>query len=239
MNLLYDDLRTALQHEIDRHHLAGKKIQIRCKALTVKEAIGNPAHDDYPIIKGREVMVEASFEGNKGQAFTDEFENVDYGVDDLLDIELSSNRNRASFISGLNAVFRYLGICSKTVHCRDREPVECAAQLAQFLGPVKNVLLVGYQPRFLESLASAYTVRALDLDRDNIGKAFSGVIIESPARLADAAKWCDMIFATGSTIVNGTLTDFIIPEKPLVLYGVTIAASAKILDLKTYCHCGA
>ncbi len=235
---LYEKLRESLEKEIQKHHLSGRNISIRCKALSAEEAIGKPEHDDYPIIKGKEVMVEAVFEGAKGQAFTDSFENADYLVDDLLKTELNSSRRRASFISGMNAVFRYLNLCDKTIHCKDAEPKECAKNLPGAVGTGKKVLLVGHQPRFLEMLASTNNVRAVDLDQDNIGKEFSGVVIEPSEMTSDAIKWCDLIFATGSTVVNGTITNFLNQNKPVIFYGVTISGAAKVLNLKTYCHCG-
>ncbi len=136
---VYEELREALRKIIQTHNLSGQNIRVRCKALSAAEAIGKPEHDDYPIIKGREVMVEADFKGAKGQAFTDEFENADYVVGDLLTIALNSNKRRASFISGLNAVFRYLELCDKTVHCKDAEPKICANHLPEVLGPRQNV----------------------------------------------------------------------------------------------------
>jgi hypothetical protein len=235
---LYEELREALREEIQKHNLSGQNISVRCKALSAVEAIGTPEHDDYPIIKGKEVMVEAVFEGAKGQAFADEFENADYLVDDLLKIELNSNKRRASFISGLNAVFRYLNLCDKTIHCKNKEPKECASTLPETIGALNNVFLVGYQPRFLEMLASKYSIRVVDMDQDNIGSDDFGVIIEPPEVTADAIKWCDLIFATGSTIVNGTITNFLNQEKPVLFYGVTISAAANILNLKNFCHCG-
>ncbi len=235
---LYEELREALREEIDKHNLSGQNISVKCKALSAAEAIGKPEHDDYAIIKGKEVMVEAVFRGARGQAFTDEFENVDFTVDDLLDIKLNSNRRRSIFISGLNAVFRYLTLCDKTIHCRDAEPVECAQHLSEVIGPRKNVFLVGHQPRFLEILALKYIVRVVDMDRDNIGSCIFGVFIEPPEMTADAIEWCDLIFATGSTVVNGTIAGFLDQDKPVLFYGVTSSATAGILNLNTYCHCG-
>ena len=235
---LYEELREALNNEIQKHDLSGKNISVRCKALSATEAIGTPEHDDYPIIKGKEVMVEAVFEGAKGQAFADDFENADYLIDDLLKINLNSNKGRASFISGLNAVFRYLDLCDKTIHCKDAEPTLCANNLPEVIGPRNNVLLVGYQPRFLEMLASQYKVRVVDLDLDNIGSEISSVVIEPPEMIPNAIKWSDLIFVTGSTIVNGTITDFLNQDKPTLFFGVTISAAASILNLNTYCHCG-
>lgn len=235
---VYEKLKHALKKEIEKHNLSGHNISIRCKALSAVEAIGTPAHDDYPIIKGKEVVVEAVFERAKGHAFTDEFENADYRVDDLLTIELNSNKARASFISGLNAVFRYLNLCDQTIHCKDHEPQDCADNLMEAIGSREKVLLVGYQPRFLETLASRYSVRTVDLDRDNIGSTIFGIEIEPPEMTPDAIAWCDVIFATGSTVVNGTISNFLNQGKPAIFYGVTISAAAKIMNLKRYCLCG-
>lgn len=235
---LYEELKDALRREIKRNNLSGQKVSVKCRALSAEEAIGNPEDEDYPIIKGKEVMVEATFQQGRGQAFTDEFENVDYRVEDLLNIELDSNRRKASFISGLNAVFRHLGLCDKTIHCKNAEPSECAKGLLEIVKPWKKILLVGCQPRFLEAIASNHDLRVVDLDKDNIGREISGVVIEPPEMTDDAVQWSDLIFATGSTIVNGTITDFLYNEKPVIFYGVTISAPAKILNIDTYCHCG-
>lgn len=235
---LYEELKEALGKVIKKHNLSGQNISVRCKALSAIEAIGKPEHDDYPIIKGREVMVEAIFQGAKGQAFADEFEDEDYLVDELLKLKLDSNKKRASFISGLNAVFRYLNLCEKTIHCKDAEPKLCANSLLNVIGTKNNVFLVGYQPRFLEILSSQYNVRVVDIDQDNIGMKVADVIIEPPEMTSNIIEWSDLIFATGSTIVNGTITNFLNQKKPVLFYGVTISATAAILNLKKYCHCG-
>lgn len=235
---IYERLKIALDGAIHQGRLSGNRISVRCKALSAREAIGNPDQKDYPIIKGREVMVEAEFLGSKGQAFTDQFETAELPVEELLKIDLGNTKGRAVFISALNAVFRHLGFCGKTIHCKDNEPRECADALPEYIGSHANVLMVGHQPRFLEKLASICNVRTVDLDVDNVGKNFSGVVIEPPEKTRDAINWCDLIFATGSTIVNGTISEFIGQNKPVIFYGVTISAAGKILELKTYCHHG-
>ena len=235
---LYNELRDTLRKEIERNNLSGRNVSVKCRTLSAIEAIGKPEDEDYPIVKGKEKLVEAVFEGVRGQAFTDEFENAHYCVEDLLEIELDSNKKRASFISSLNAVFRYLELCDKTIHSKDTEPKECAKNLLNTIAPGSKVLFVGFQPRFLEILAPNYTVRAVDLDRENIGREVLGVVIEPPEMTVEAMTWCDLILATGSTVVNSTITDFLNQNKPVLFYGVTISAPAKILSLNTYCHCG-
>jgi hypothetical protein len=239
INDIYIQLKDALKAEIIRHDLADKRIDIKCKPLSVEEAIGSPDHDDYPIVKGKEVMMAATFNGAVGQSFTDEYTDISLSVDGLLELDHTKTNERAIFIAGLNAVYRSLQLCEKTIHCKDKEPVACAKNLIeqpQFSG--KKMLLAGLQPRFLEYLAEQNTMRALDLDPDNVGTEKFGVRIESGENFEDGLDWCDMIFATGSTIVNGTITHFLNCGKPAVFFGVTISAPAKILGLSSYCHCG-
>ena len=233
-----DTLKKVLEEKIISHDLADQSIDITCKALSARQAIGTPDHNDYPIIKGKEVMVEADFLNARGQSFTDEFENRVYRVKDLLSMDLSTNRERASFIAGLNAVYRHLGLVDKTIHCKDKEPLLCAKKLPDIISKDSKVLLVGHQPRFLEKLASYCQVRTVDLDDDNIGKEFSNIAIEPEEHTKDAINWCDMIFATGSTIVNNSISNFIDAGKPAVFYGVTISAPAIILNLATFCEYG-
>lgn len=231
-------LEEALQREIVKGSLQDERISIRFKALSSEEAIGDPEDRDYPIIKGRERIVEADFKGAKGQAFTDEFSNADYSIAEILAMSPDSNRKRAHFIAAINAIYKYLGLCDKTVHCRDAEPRECAQDMLQEFKAGKKVLLVGLQPRFLEFLVKDHSVRVVDLDEENIGSEKFGVVIEDSERTDDAIKWCDTVLATGSTIVNGTIDRFINAGKPCIFYGVTISAAAKILGLKTYCSKG-
>lgn len=128
---IYIQMKDALKAEIVRHDLADKRIDIKCKPLSVEEAIGTPDHDDYPIVKGKEVMMAATFNGAVGQAFTDEYTDISLSVDGLLETDHTKTNERAIFIAGLNAVYRSLALCEKTVHCKDKEPVACADNLIQ------------------------------------------------------------------------------------------------------------
>ncbi|MEA1972414.1 MAG: hypothetical protein U9N34_03850, partial [Candidatus Cloacimonadota bacterium] len=57
----FEILKENLEEQILKHNLQHKEISIKCKILTPEEAIGNPDKDDFPIIKGKEKMIEASF----------------------------------------------------------------------------------------------------------------------------------------------------------------------------------
>ena len=237
-NNLFDILIADFEKKVAAHHLINESINITCKALSAKQAIGTPDHDDYPIIRGKEVMIEADFAGAKGQAFTDEFESKSYTIKELLSMSFDSNRKRASFVAGLNAVYRYLGLTDKTVHCRDNEPLDCAKTLPNIFPKNSKILLIGHQPRFLETLAALYQLRAIDLNEENIGKSFSNISIEDESKTQEAIDWCDTIFATGSTLVNNTISTFLNSGKPAVFYGVSISAPAKILGLNIFCEKG-
>ncbi|MBU1172455.1 MAG: hypothetical protein KKD44_23090 [Proteobacteria bacterium] len=235
---IYNTLKQYLDALISDLGFSDEPIHVRCQALSVEQAIGKPDRDDYPIVKGREVMVEATFRDARGQAFTDDFENRDFTLKELVNLEMDSNRNRACFVAGLNAVMRSLGLCDKTVHCKDQEPKICAGQLKDMIPPGSKVALIGYQPGFLAALAPFYSTRVIDLDRDNIGKTVSGVTIEAPDRTNQVIADSDMVLVTGSSLVNGTITDFLNLSTPVIFFGVTISGAARILNLKTYCQCG-
>jgi hypothetical protein len=235
---LFDRLRETLKEQAVRQGFMQEPVSIRVRPMTAEEAIGRPDETDYPIIKGREGIMEASFRNAKGHAFSDELGNSKCSVKELVERVPETTRERAEFIAALNAVYRHLGLCERTVHCRDNEPRDCAQGLATRIDEGLNVLLVGFQPRMLEFLSGRNPLRAVDLDPDNIGATKFGVPISGPARTKEEIDWCDVILATGSTIVNGTLPDFLETGKPVILYGVTISAAAEILGLDRYCQCG-
>lgn len=235
---IYARLKDALRAEVEKNGLRGEKVSVRCSILSAKEAIGDPEDTDYPIIKGKEKMIEATFKGARGQVFTDEYGNADYSVDDILELNPDTNRKRADFIAALNAIFRYLGLCDRTIHCKDAEPRECARLLLERIEPEKKVLLVGFQPRFVEFLSSRNEMRVVDLDKDNIGCRRFGVLVEPAENTEDAIGWCDLILATGTTLLNCTIGNFLDRDKPVIFYGVSISAPAKILGLDAYCAKG-
>jgi len=140
-------------------------------------------------------------------------------------------------VSTANAVLRHLGQIEKTVHCHDKEPTECAAELASYIkrkyGEVK-IALIGFQPRMVESLTPQFPLRVLDLDPENIGARKFQVTIESPEKAREAADWADLLVVTGTTVVNGTMGDFL-GGKPLLFYGTTIAGVAHLMNWERFC----
>jgi hypothetical protein len=97
--------------------------------------------------------------------------------------------------------------------------------------------MIGLQPRMVEALSRAFPLRVTDLDPDNIGKEKTGIHIEGPHKARDNLLWCDVALVTGTTIVNGTVGEFLI-QKPTIFYGVTISGTAKLLGLNHFCAYG-
>ena len=171
----------------DKHALLSEQVSVRAKPLSPEQAIGRPKRKDFPIIKGKEVMIQTEFREHFGQAFTDNPGDFQGSLQDVLNLSLEDNYHRAIFVSTLNAVTRYLGLSEGTQHCKDDAPEKCAKELAdkvlreygkikggrradetswshtprqsrRLCAPSHRVGLIGYQPALLEHLANALGV---------------------------------------------------------------------------------
>jgi hypothetical protein len=238
--MILEQARKKMMETIDTPDILNGEVTITCKTLTPVEAIGNPLHDDYPIQLGKERIIEADFMGKKGQAFSDSYFNYSGTVGDILGLNLGTNARRAIFISSLNAIMAHLGKIPQALHCKDDDLLRCADQFFTFVKDqsikTDNVLLVGLQPRLLEKLTALKNVRVCDLNPENIGKVKYSVVIDGPDRFSGNAEWAGVIFATGSTVVNGTIDDIINTGRDTYFYGVTITGIAHLLGLKHFCY---
>jgi uncharacterized protein (DUF4213/DUF364 family) len=118
--------------------------------------------------------------------------------------------------------------------------------MAQFIldkyGKVK-IGMIGYQPAILAHLVAALgadNVRCTDLNLKNVGTKKSGAEIwDGRTDTEKLVKWCDIVLATSSTIVNGTydgiktLADA--NNKRLIIFGVTGAGIAALRGLERLC----
>lgn len=233
-------LRKEFARIVRENGLESEKIQVVAHPLTPEEAIGRPEDLDYPLLKGRERLMEAKLRRTPGQAFTDMFGEYEGTISDVIRSELRTNFYRAVFISTLNAAMNHVGLIDKVVHCKDQEPKKCSLELLshireQFGQP--KIAMVGFQPRMVEVLSDHFPLRVADLDPENIGKEKFGARIEGPERTRANLIWCDVALVTGTTIVNDTIGECLI-QKPTVFYGVTISGAAKILGLHHFCAYG-
>ena len=125
-----EEAKEKLQTIIANHRLGDEPVQIAIGTLSTKQAIGTPSRQDYALLEGREVMIEAQFKGSFGQSFTDKPHEFIGSLKDVLSFSLNTNDKRAIFVATLNAVTAYLGMVTGVRHCRDKEPEECASALS-------------------------------------------------------------------------------------------------------------
>ncbi len=235
---IYEILRQRLL-ELAQEKDLGTKVEVRARVLSAEEAIGDPGRGDFPLQKGKESLIEAQFQGARGQAFTDHPGNFIGTLGEVLDLPLKSNRNRALFVATLNAFLRHLGKIEGTVHCRNEGPNLCAQELAKYLrekfGRVK-LGFVGLQPAMVEACSKYFPLRVLDLDPENIGREKFGILIEDGyTKVEELKKWAQVLLVTGSTLTNGTISEWLNTSCPTIFYGITIAAASHLLNLPRFC----
>lgn len=236
----YNTLKERFEVVLKENDLLNSDININSKALSKEEAIGKTNRKDYPILTGKEVLLEADFNSNKGQAFTDRPKKFSGSLMDILNLDLNDYENRPLFIATINAVLKSLGLISKTVHCKGEEPENCSIEIEKFLSSkdILNLAIVGYQPAMIDRLKDKYNLRVLDLNKDNINTYRYNILIEDGSKKKEEIiNWADLLLVTGSTVVNGTIIDYLNLNKEVYFFGTSIAGSAYLMDLNQLCFC--
>ena len=243
---LFGRLRSRFGEVLRRYHMEDDAVDITCRSLTPEEAIGSHTKRmDFPILTGKDVMIQAEYRGCKGQAFTDAPAEYHGRLKDVLTMDLCGDRYaRSLFLATLNAVMGAVGLCVGTSHCRNDGPEQCAMDIRSYLDEfypnVKRIGQVGFQPAMVEMLANSnYEVRVMDLNPQNIGQIKYGIRIENgaaPKAKDDIVKnYADIIFCTGSTLANGTIVDYLDVQPEVHFYGITAAGTCALLGLKRLC----
>lgn len=249
MRPVIDDARDKFAAIIAENKLNEEAIRVDVGQLSAEEAIGITERKDFPLLEGKEVIVEARFRDSFGHAFTSQPHAFQGTLGEVLDLDLTESGNRAVFISTLNAVTAYLGLAEKVRHCRNEEPEICGREMADGLrarfGPVK-VGLIGLQPAILENLARTFgsdNVKCTDMNPKNIATEKYGVEIWDGRRdTKKIIQWGKLLLVTSSTMVNGTF-DYINREaasqgKTLIVFGVSGAGIAALTGIERICLYG-
>lgn len=241
---LYPELKRRFAQIVTEQGLTADQIDIKARALSPKDAIGDTARKDFPILTGKEVMLQAEYKGAGGQAFTDAPAIFAGTLGDILQLDIEHDAGaRGLFIASMNAVLRKLGLATGTIHCKNEEPELCAGEFVKYLkehyGNPK-ITLVGYQPAMIETLVKEFPLRVLDLNPANVGTERYGVMIgHGVDDYQDAVlNWPDLVLCTGSTLSNGTIVEYLNISKEVVFFGITIVGAAAILGLKRLCFYG-
>ena len=246
---ILENSKIKLTEIIRKNGLYDVNVSVLVKTLTPEEAIGKPGRRDFPIIIGKERVVEAKILTAKAHAFTDSPGEFVGKLREILEFSLSSSKERAIFVAALNALLKYLNLVEKTVHCKDEDPEKCAKEIASNTlkrwGKVK-VGLIGLNPAIAEMLASTFgekNVNITDLDKQNINSLKFGVKIRDGNEMTEKLiKQSDVIIVTGTTLVNGTFDNIINCirnyGKEYIIYGVTGAGICKLMELNRICPYG-
>lgn len=254
MNKIFDTSilkrsRIRLTEIVKKNRLYNVNVSVLVKSLTPEEAIGEPGRRDFPIITGKERVIEAKVFVAKAHVFTDSPGEFVGKLKEILDFPLTSNRERAIYIATLNAVLKHLNLTEKTIHCRDNDPEKCAKEIASHLlkrwGRVK-VGLIGLNPAIAEMLTDTFgnvNVKFTDLDKQNINSLKYGVEIWDGNEMTEQLiKQSDVILITGTTLVNDTFDNIINCVrnygKEYYTYGVTGAGICKLMGLNRICPYG-
>lgn len=239
----YRSLQSSFEAVLKQHGVGDEAVEVTCRTLSPEEAIGTPVRRDFPILTGKDVMIQARFRSSLGQAFTEAPLTFQGSLSEVLAADLAGDPHaRGLYIAVLNAAAKELGLCGDTVHCRTQGPELCAGDMLSYLRThypdKRRVALVGYQPALLEMLSkSEYGVRVLDLNPANVGQIRFGVTVEDGIRDYRSAvlEYADLVLCTGSTICNGTITDYLDLPVEVVFFGTTISGAAALLGLKRAC----
>lgn len=241
---LYVTLSDELKRLIKEYHLDTSEIKINLVTLSPEEAIGNTERKDYPILDGKEVMLQAEYKGAIGQAFTSTPATLNGSLQEILDSDIINDSYAcALFIASLNSVMCYLGLAENTIHCKNDGPELCAKEFVRVIKEkygTPKITLVGYQPALFENFSKEFQLRVLDLNPDNIGETRFGVKVEDGVKDYEDAvlRWAELVVCTGSTIANGSLVKYIDIGKEVLFFGTTLAGAAPILGLKRACFNG-
>lgn len=237
----YTELQQKMKEIVSQNNLDDEDILISTTTLTTEEAIGITKRKDFPLLNGKEVLMEANFKGSIGQAFTDSPTVFNGSIRDVLNLDISDNRNKVLFIASLNAILKHLNLIENTIHCKNEEPEECAKDIVEHIkdkyGNVR-IGMIGFQPAIIDNLRKDFSIRVLDLDKNNIGKKKYDLLIEDGrTNTNEVIKWAEILLVTGSTVTNGTIVNFLNIQKPVLFYGTTIAGVAYLKGLNRICFC--
>jgi uncharacterized protein (DUF4213/DUF364 family) len=238
--------RVQLAEIVTQNRLLEAQVSVLVKTLTPEEAIGVPGRRDFPIILGKERVVEAEVLGARAHAFTDSPGEFVGNLKEVLNLPLTSNKERSVYVATLNATLKYLHLIENTIHCKDEDPERCgneiASQLLKRWGKVK-IGFIGLNPAIAENLVETFgveNVRITDLNKQNVNSSKYGVKVWNGNKMTEELmKESDVILITGTTFVNGTFDHIVHSirnyKKDYLIYGVTGAGVCKLLGLDRIC----
>ncbi len=239
------DAHEALESILHKNkELSQSKVTVTSKALKNEEAIGNPDRKDFPLLRGKEVLLQAEIDGNLGQAFTSDPIAYQGSIESLLDLPADRPGNYALLVATLNALSKKKGLADHTIHCMNNEPEECAEKISRDILErygICNIGIIGYQPAILENCVKIFgenRVKITDLNQDNVGSVRYGVkVLDGMTDTSRLVEFGDVLLVTGSILANGTAQSILeeMNDKPFYFFGTTCAALAQVNNIDRLC----
>jgi hypothetical protein len=240
-----EQCRGKLRELIAERQLNSAPVTVLAKPLTPEEAIGTPGRRDYPILEGKERVIEATVLGARGQAFTDSPSDFVGQLSGVVAMPLTSNQNRAIFLATMNAVLSQMRIVEGTVHCKNDAPEKCSAEIAVLARQrgAQKVGLIGLNSSIAEALVREFGVDGVcltDLNPQNIGTLKFGVMVwDGRTQTHELVRASDLVIVTGTTLVNGTFDEILrlvrLESKQFVVFGITAAGVCRLMDMERWC----
>ncbi len=246
---ILEQTRAQFLEIVRNENLLEAEVAVLGRPLTPEEAIGTPGRRDFPIIRGKERILEARCLGARGQAFTDAPREFTGTLSGVLELEWTSNQNRAIYIATLNAVLAHLGRACATVHCKDDDPERCGREIANRIlerHGKTTVGLIGLNPAIADHLIDLFgaaQVHISDLYQGNVGKERLGVQVwDGAEQTQDIIEASEVVLLTGTTLQNGTFDEIwaTIQDrgKTGLVFGVTAAGVCALAGLERVCPYG-
>ncbi|MDD5574890.1 MAG: hypothetical protein PHH75_06905, partial [Candidatus Omnitrophica bacterium] len=133
MDAVLEAVKDIVLARINQESLSDRPILIKARALSPQEAIGNPETYDFPLLKGKEKIVEADYDGHLGHAYTDMPGGFQGSLSGLFGMAVINNYRRALQVAAINALVSRWGLVQDTVHCKDEQPRTCARRCRAFI----------------------------------------------------------------------------------------------------------
>jgi hypothetical protein len=193
----------------ENEELGELKISITSRALKNEKAIGNPDRKDFPLLTGKEVLLQADIDGFLGQALTNKMGQVKKTIHCL------NNEPEDCAKEICKEIIEKHGHCKVGIIGYQPAILE---HCAQAFG-AENVMIT-------------------DLNSDNVGDMRYGVkVMDGFTDTKQLVEFADVLLVTGTILANGTDRGVLmkIQEKPFYFFGTTCAGLAHINDYKRIC----
>ncbi len=228
MSNYYDEIVRNIIYSIVEEKGISLDTEVICSSVCGKEL--GLKDKDFALVRGPEILLTCKVLDCIGQAFTVAPKNYRGRLGDILKLNLDNIFNRGIFYATITGLLKCLGMVSRSIHCRDIEPMKCGIDLSNKLFYSKGyspVLHIGYQPTHVEWLFYRLknNILVTDLRSDNIWRKKKELTIYDGLNNSVYTALVNTILVTASSIVNNTFWDIfskaIMLKKDIIVYGVS------------------